>query len=375
MIIGGGVIGLSIARELSLAGASGITLLEKGQTGKESSWAAGGMLAVDVETLQFDTFYGLCSESNRMYPAFAESLFTETGIDIELDLTGTILAAFSDEDETELEKRFGWQSATGVKVEKLTVAELKKLEPSLAENVRGGLYYSEDGQVENRKLLEALKLSVIRSGVNIVEETEVQRLVLNKFGRVTGAESNNDTFMADIIILANGAWLSNILIGAEKLHVAEIHPVKGQMICFEGFEDDLRNIIYSPRGYLIPRADGRILSGSTMEEVGFDRVVTTEAKRKLLVNAAEIFPALSHSKITAHWSGLRPMALDGLPILGPVAGYDGLIVAGGHFRNGILLAPVTARIIKDLVVEGTRSNYFNEFSVERFSATKKAVIK
>jgi glycine oxidase len=355
LIIGGGVIGLSIARELKKRGVEKVTVLERGRVGREASWAAAGILAPQVEADADDDFFRLCFESNRMYPALAAELLDETGIDIELSRHGTLYLAFDVEDEKEFDHRFAWQTAAGLNVERLDRSEVKALEPDASDSVIGGLYFPDNGQVENRKLVDALAASAKRLGVDIREGVEVKS-VLSDQGKIVGVETMQGHMPADRVVITTGAWASHIELGEVQLPI-EVKPIRGQMICYRPHEVAIRHVIYSRRGYLVPRADGRLLAGATAENVGFESGVTDDGLRTLRDAAVEIAPGLCTSEVVDHWAGLRPYSVGGLPFIGPVKTVEGVFAAIGHFRNGILLTPITARMIADTVLGANNAAY------------------
>lgn len=362
LIIGGGVIGLSIARELGKSGVGKITIVERGRCGRESSWAAAGMLGPQAEADEGGEFFDLCGRSRDLYPELAEELLDETGIDIELDRSGTLYVAFTGEDVSELQKRYDWQTAAGLDVERLSASETLTVEPHVSPDIIEGLFFPNDWQVENRKLCAALKSSAEISGVEIREKVSVRNLLIEN-NRVIGAETDSGTFAADTTIFATGAWTSLIKLGAAEMPF-KVKPIRGQMIAFQNSERIFKRVIYSSLGYIVPRADGRVLAGSTTEDVGFDRSVTDSAVDYLKKMAEKIAAILRSVEVSDQWSGLRPAADDNLPIIGQISGLDGLVVATAHYRNGILLAPVTARLIADLI-NGT-SQYSGAFSPDRF---------
>ena len=365
LIIGGGVIGLSIARELVKRGVGDITLVERHSVGAEASWAAAGMLSPNIEAVESDDFHHFGTESLQMYAEFSASLLEETGIDVELDQTGTLCLAFEENEALSLYETYQQQNENGVAVERLTGEEIRDREPAISRTVLGGLFYRNDWQVDNRRLLEALRRSADESGVKILENCEVSELLLEA-GRVTGARSAKGDLRANVTIVATGAWTSLIKIAGAAMPFG-VKPIRGQMISFQPDEKVLRHVVYSRRGYLVPRHDGRVLVGATVEDAGFDRSITVDAASNLRIAAAEIVPALGEISITDHWAGLRPLA-DGLPIIGETPGYDGALVATAHYRNGILLAPLTAKILSDKIVDGAGSEYFRTFGAQRFSS-------
>jgi glycine oxidase len=364
LIIGGGVIGLAIARELHKKGVAPITILERGAVGKEASYAAAGMLAPNAETEKLDDFFRLCDESNKLYPDFAAALLDETGVDIELDRQGTLYVALTEDDSAELGRRFAWQRGAGLAVEHLTARETRIAEPFLSPDVRESLFFPNDWQVENRKLLLALQKYAGSNGIEIRENTEVKKLLIEN-GRATGAATAAENFFAGQVILTTGAWTS--LIKAENLVLPEVKPIRGQMIAFQTAKRLFQKVIYSPRGYLVPRFDGRVLAGATVEDVGFDKRVTEAGIEFLRENTLELAPSLVNLEIAEKWAGLRPLGTDGLPVLGSFPHVENFCVATAHYRNGILLAPLTARILAKKTVENKISEYLEIFSPTRFA--------
>jgi glycine oxidase len=348
VVIGGGVIGLAIARALRLGGVRRVTLLERGQTGREASHAAAGMLAPQVEADGPNAFLELACLSRDLYPAFADALRMESGLDIELERSGTLLLAFNERDESEALRRFDWQIRAGLSVERLTAKEAREIEPFISPKVSSALRFPRDWQVENRLLLAALRASAERAGVDIRTETEVESL-RTEHGRVTGVETSRGPLSAPVVVVACGAWSSLIETTDKRAASVRIEPVRGQMLCFAASPRPARHVIYSPRGYVVPRMDGRLLAGSTTERAGYDKRVTDEGRRAILEQALEIAPGVGGLRLTQEWAGLRPRAEDDLPVLGPSAEIVGLHYATGHFRNGILLAPITGDIIAGLV--------------------------
>jgi glycine oxidase len=364
-IIGGGVIGLTIARALALRGVRDVVLIERGELGAESSWAAAGMLAPQAEANRAHEFFQLTCRSRDMYPAFAAALLSDTGIDIELDQTGTLYLAFTDEDVDEIERRYAWQSAAELPLEKLTAAELRELEPAIGHDVRAGLKFPLDRQVETRRLLSALIAANDRLGLQIKTGTSVTSLKVER-DRVVGIETTRGQIATDCVVLAAGAWSSQIPARNKTLPDLRIKPVRGQMLCFSPEAPISRHVIYSPRGYIVPRRDGRMLAGSTTEHAGFDKQVTAAGVDSIRAAAVEISPRVSSLPLTDSWAGLRPRAADTLPVLGPCGEIAGLHYATGHYRNGILLAPLTGELIAAAIVDKVFPATLEIFSPDRF---------
>ncbi len=366
VIVGGGVIGLAIARGLALRGVRDVCLIERSTLGTEASFAAAGMLLPQVEADAEDDFFSLACTSRELYPSFAAALREETGVDVELDTTGTLYLAFNEEDQEDIEKRFYWQTRAGLAVELLTAAAARELEPCISESVFGALRFPNDIQVENRRLVSALANSINSLGVEVLTETNVESLVVER-NRVTGVQTSRGQIACNSVVMAAGTW-SSFLLRSSGCPDPAIQPVRGQMICLESKPQLTRHVLYSPRGYLVPRQDGRLLAGSTSENAGFAKRVTAGGVSSILRNTFEISAAVSTLPVIDTWAGLRPRAADGLPVLGACGEIDGLFFATGHYRNGILLAPLTAELITEAIVAGVTSPLLAPFSPDRFSS-------
>lgn len=366
VVIGGGVIGLTIARALALRGVRNVLLVERARLGAEASSAAAGMLAPQAEADDADGFFNLCCQSRDMYPTFAAALREETGIDTELDRTGTLYLAFTEHDQREIEHRYDWQVRAGLTVQKLSPTDARTLEPCISEGVRGALKFPNDIQVENRRLLSALIAANEKLGVRLMTGTTVESIRSNR-GRIEGAETSRGFVSTGKIVISGGAWSSFIKVLDAASPNPRIEPVRGQMVCFDSGPSIARHVIYSPRGYLVPRRDGRVLAGSTTEQAGFDKEVTASGVHSILSNALEISPRISDLPLIGVWAGLRPRAEDSLPVLGPCAEIQGLVFATGHYRNGILLAPITGELIAGAIVDNVVSPELNAFGPDRFA--------
>ena len=376
-VVGGGVAGLAAARELGLRGLSVIVL---GGGAPGASNAAAGMLAPQAEADRADELFELLCASRDMYPDFAERLFEESGVDVELDRTGTLYLALTEEDEREARARFEWQTRAGLEVERLTADEARSLEPRVSTHVRSALRFPRDWQVENRLLVRALRESATRYGVRVSAATRAEcvRVVA---GRVRGVETAEGFVSAGAVVLAAGAETSRVRMlvseheGATAREESAWHPlvepVRGQMLCFRqprAPEPFARHVVYSPRGYIVPRRDGRLLAGSTTEHAGFDISVTAEGRRAIETNACEIAPDVASLALEDSWAGLRPRASDGLPLIGESDDVKNLFYATGYYRNGILLAPASAQIVADLVMG--KATDFAPYALTAFSPAR-----
>jgi glycine oxidase len=322
------------------------------------------MLLPQIEADEYDDFFALACRSRDLYPSLAVELRDETGIDIELDTTGTLYLALDEHDYQEIEKRYHWQNGAGLPVELLTSATARELEPCISEATFGALRFPNDIQVENRRLITALANSANLLGVTIFTETTVEKLIIEN-DRIKGVQTSRGSLSCQTAVVAAGAWSSFLLQAAPN---PAMRPVRGQMVCLESKPQLTRHVLFSPRGYLVPRQDGRLLAGSTSENAGFAKRVTAGGIASILRQALEISPVISNLPVVDIWAGLRPRAADGLPVLGPCDEIEGLFYATGHYRNGILLAPLTAELISEAIVAGVASPLLAPFSPDRFSS-------
>ena len=369
IIIGGGVIGLTVARALARRGAGRVLLLERNELGAEASYAAGGMLAPQAEADEAGDFMAFACASRDAYPEFAAQLLDESGVAIELDQTGTLYLALNEADEHEIARRFAWQNAAGLAVERLSGAEARRREPTLTPEIRAALFFPRDWQVDNRLLCQALAISCKRLSVDLRPHTPAREILLEN-GKIVGVATADTKIHVPVIVVAAGAWAS--LFPTGLLPEMKMSPVRGQMLCLQGPEGLARHVVYSPRGYIVPRSDGRILTGSTTEHAGFAKQVTLDGLRQITAHALEIAPVLAELPMIEAWAGLRPRAADGLPVLGPDPIISGLHYATGHYRNGILLAPRTGELIAAAIINGLTDTTLQAFGVTRFATLKAA---
>lgn len=344
LVVGGGIVGSAIAWRLAKAGAS-VTLLEKGVIGREASWAAGGMLT-PVHLAEYPpALAGACSASLALYEPLCRELAALSPTDPEYRVTGLLLLVTDDAGDEAATTLEAWKRERGQPVERLTRDEAVALEPNLTRQLRRALRLPDIAQVRNNRMAVALCEAAAKKGAEIRIDTPVTGF-LRVPGRVNGVKTPRGDVYAGTTILAAGAWSRDLLhsVGLDL----QVRPVKGQMLLAGGTPDFCRHMILDGESYLIPRADGRILVGSTLEDVGFDKSVTIDAIGDLAARGARLMPELGKLPLVTSWAGLRPATPDRLPYLGkgPV---DGLIVATGHYRNGILLAPITAEIVADLL--------------------------
>ncbi len=365
-IVGGGVIGLAIARALALRGVSNVVVVERSGPGCEASSAAAGMLAPQAEADNADEFFKLAVSSRDLYQEFSDALREESGIDIELDTTGTIYVAVTEDDEAECARRYEWQTKAGLVVERMTAEDARMFEPCISESVRSALRFPLDVQVENRRLVSALSESNKQLGVTFLAGTTVEA-IRHERDLITGLETARGFISAPNVVLAAGAWSSSLLNSGKASSSPRIEPVRGQMVCLASNPQLTRHVIYSPRGYIVPRMDGRLLAGSTTESAGYDKRVTAAGIHAILSHALEISPHVGLLPLVDCWAGLRPRAAGGLPVLGPCAEITGLFYATGHYRNGILLAPITGELLADAIVNKSVSPLMKPFAPQRLA--------
>ena len=338
IVIGGGLIGLFTARELARNGMK-VTIIERGEVGRECSWAGGGILSPLYPWREPAALAELIRFCQKEYPMLAQALYGETGIDPEWWQSGLLLLEAQDTEQASL-----WAAASQSILEILSVEQLKIMEPSANEHDGSALWIPEVGQIRNSRLIPALKKNLINLGAELLEHTEVRRIRLHK-NIVQAVETTHGEYTAAITIIANGAW------GTDLLPALVIRPIRGQMICYQATPGYLRHILLKNSIYIIPRRDGHILVGSTVEDVGYDKG-TTEAARAFLTEAAEdILPGIKLFPVAGHWSGLRPATQTGLPYICRHPEIKGLFLNIGHHRNGILLAPGSARLLADIILE------------------------
>ena len=339
IIVGAGVIGCACARLLARSGAK-VLVLDRGEPGAEASNAAAGMLAPLGEAHEPGPFFDLLRESAALFPALAKELFDETGIDVEYRREGLLEVAFGDDDERALRERVRSIAARGLAVEAWDSTAVREREPAVAEDVLFGMVLPDDHRVDSVKLTRALWRSAADAGAEFRVGAPVTRVI----EKPNGVEVGGERIQASEVVIAAGAF-SGLIPGALPRPDA-VRPVRGQMVAVEAPRRLLRRSVKSAHAYLVPRDDGRVLIGATVEDVGFDKTVTASAVRDLLAAATRIVPAIASCRFRDAWAGLRPRSSTDLPIIARAR--EGLIVATGHFRNGIVLAPITAALIADL---------------------------
>jgi glycine oxidase len=361
IVVGAGLVGLAAARRLAERGAR-VLVVERTRVGAEASSAAAGMLAPQAEAHAGSPLLPLALRARDRHLALAPELEQETGMALGLSRRGSFEVAFTEEDESALRDRLRWQSACGLPIEPLTAEEVRDAEPNLSPAVRFGLYLAGDRRIDNTLLVRALAASAVAKGAAILVGRPVSALAVAD-GRVVGVRAGNETLGAPVVVNAMGAWAG--LLGGDPRPPA-VEPVRGQLISFDVAPPLLRHVVASPRGYVVPRADGRLVAGSTSERAGFDKSVTAGGLRAVLDIALELAPALADQRVAETWAGLRPGTPDGLPLIGRGA-VPGLWHACGLFRNGILLGPLVGELVAGLVMGEPPDLDLGAFSPERLA--------
>ena len=361
-IVGGGIMGCAIALRLAARGL-GVTVIERGIPGAEASSAAAGILGPQMEADAPGPLLDLGLRSRALYPELAAELRDATGIDVGYVKSGVLALALDGAGAAELTARRAWQTARGLRAEPLSAEAVRALEPGLGPDVRGALRFSDDAQVNARELARAFSQAAAVAGARFLQGRYVRRVVVQG-GVAQGVELDGEVLSAGAVVVAAGSW-SGLVEGA-GVPPTVVRPARGQLVSIETRPPQFRHVLsVHGRGYLVPRRDGTVLAGSTVEMVGFRKEVTVGGLEQILGLARTLVPGLSDAPVTGTWSNFRPYTEDHLPVLGQTP-VRGLILATGHFRNGILLAPVTAEAIAELVANGACSLDLSPFSVTRF---------
>jgi glycine oxidase len=370
IIIGGGVIGLGVGWQLAKAGCA-VTIYERDKAGRAASWAAAGMLAPLAEVhFEERELLQLGSYSCRMYPTWVEELEAASQSAIGYRTEGTLVVGLDRDDAQLLRHLHESQKLLDLHVEWLTGPEARELEPLLSPKISAAISCRDDHQVDNRLMVKALLTAYQRAGGRLCENVSVEKIDIRN-GRAIGVWVKGVLHEADTIVLAAGCWSGEIDGLPENLK-PPVRPVKGQMLSLQMEAGiTLQKVIRTPRAkyatdvYLVPKNDGRLIIGATSEEMGFDLRLTAGGVFELLRGAWEAVPGIYDLPILETWAGLRPGSRDNAPILGRTA-VKNLIMATGHYRNGILLTPVTAREIAALILTGNTSEVIAPFQLSRF---------
>ena len=339
VVVGGGVIGMMTTLQLADAGHS-VTLVERGRCGGESSWAGGGIVSPLYPWRYGSAVSRLSGWSEGYYPDLARRLYEETGVDPEYRQKGLLYLRVDDE-----ARALAWAREEGKPLEPVGADFLYAREPEAAPGVEEALWMPTLGSIRNPRLVRALRVRLaamprvtLREGVDVTG-FEVAG------GRTLAVKTRDGALAGGQVIVCGGAWAAGLL---ESVGISlPVRPVKGQMILFKAPAGLVRRVVLMDGRYVIPRADGRVLAGSTLEECGFDKTTDARARESLWASATAIIPALADCEVEHHWAGLRPGSPEGVPFIGSVPGVDNLHVNAGHYRNGLVLAPASTRLLVD----------------------------
>jgi glycine oxidase len=366
VIAGAGIIGCAIAYELSRRGLS-CTVLDSRRIGMAATNAAAGVLSPLAEFARPQALVQLGLASLRMYPEWVERLRDDVpDIDVEFERNGVLRVAFDERELESLRAGLHYKASLGVELIELDARTLREAEPRLNERIVGGILSPEEAQVSNQLFTLALSRAAKKRGARIVEGAPVERFRARN-GRVTGVITPQGEFSCERLVLAAGAWTRPL---ARKLGVdLPVRPIRGQMLAFGRMMTPVHTCVWGASGYVVPRTNGLVFAGATVEDVGFRFRTTKRGLDQVRRAAFELVPQLRHAREHFSWFGFRPGSPDGLPMIGALPGWDNVTVATGHFRNGILLAPVTGQLIADAIVGGGAGEALAPFDPGRFVRT------
>jgi glycine oxidase len=362
IVVGAGAIGTSIAYQLAKAGVR-VTVLDRGQVGAGATAASAGMIQINPDRTTPTAVATLEAESARLFQALTAELRERTGMDVGYRPSPLLHLALHAEEEPSLREHRAWQADHGVAVAWLDRTATLDLEPGLNPDLRAALYYPNDYQLMPLAFARALARTAVDLGAMVREGAAVDRL-LTEGDRVVGVAIGGEHLHAGEVVIANGAWASS---WSEALHTPiPVRPVRGQMVALRTVGTALRHVVSSLEGYLVTKADGATYVGTTVEEVGYDARPTAAGIARLLALAPRLVPRLADATFASAWAGLRPGTADGRPLIGRVPGWQGVTLAAGHFRDGILLAPITGELVADLVAGRRPRLPVDDFDPGRF---------
>jgi glycine oxidase len=361
-IAGAGLIGSSIAFELAQAGLK-VAMFDRGEPGREASWASAGILSPAPESPAMISMVPLAKASMNLYPALVANVEEISGEKVGFRPKGTIDVFFSKDAIADLSTLIALHHGMGLKAEPLRPEDARELEPSLSPELEAAALRPEEASIDNRALTHAMLSAAKKSGVEIFAGSSVAGIV-QEGGRCVGLKLGSETVSAKWTVIAAGCFSAGID-GVKDF--APVRPAKGQMVSLRADGLKIDRVIWGEKIYIVPRNDGRILAGATVEYVGFDKQVTAGGVEKILSAAIEVIPEFANARIEETWAGLRPDSPDHLPILGPTD-IDGLVIATGHFRSGVLLTPITARLVRQWMTERSVEIDWDRLSPMRFAA-------
>lgn len=342
LVIGGGISGLLTAYYLHNAGKS-VALLERGQVGRESSWAGGGIISPLYPWRYPLAVTRLVHWSQQQFPDLVADLKEHTQLDAELVQSGLLILENPDDDAA-----LTWAAETNTRLEQVPQDYILELEPTLGSAPQSALWMPDVYQVRNPRLVKALHEFLVKNGVPIHENTEISSII-SEHGKVKGVKSAERVIVGSHVAITCGAWSSPLWPATET--ALAVKPIRGQMLLIHTTPGLVKRMVLSHDHYVIPRQDGRVLVGSTLEDVGFDKNTTQFARDLLLKFAYELMPILKEFKVEHHWAGLRPGTPDNIPRIFEHPSVEGLFINAGHFRNGVVTAPASAKLLVNLMLK------------------------
>jgi glycine oxidase len=360
LIVGGGINGSATAYNLAKKGFK-VAILEMGQIASKSSGAAAGILGAQTELTADSPLFQFARKSRAMFPETIRELEEISGVHIGYINKGMYKVATKEEEIQELKELVRFQKQAGEQAEWLSIGEFTEKVPVVSNHLYGAMYIPNDGQVQAYELSIAFARAALVHGAEIFEFTSVQDWIL-KDSRIQGVKTNQGNFYANSVVVTTGAW-SRTLLDKTGLELP-VYPVKGECLSVISKKPILESTIFSHGCYIVPKKNGRLLIGATVKTDTFDEKVTFSGVLHLLEKAKQLIPEIVHTEWERAWTGIRPLSKDGLPFIGEHPEYENLFIATGHFRNGILLAPATGKLIANLV-EGNRTEEMNVFSLHR----------
>jgi glycine oxidase len=361
VIVGGGVIGLSIAFALAREGIRP-TVVDRRDLGREASWAGVGLIPPVGENRSRQPLVALRSWSAELYPRWSAALEQETGIDIGYRRTGGVDVAWTDREVQDLQATAGRWRAEGIAYERLAPGDYSRVEPALNPELTAAYYLPDRAQVRNPRLLRALMTAISQRGGRLMPWNGVEGFRVQD-RRVTAVRTSIGDLPCGMVVVAAGAW-SGPLLETIGVH-APTPPFKGQVVLLRSERPLIRRVVEHGKNYLVPRDDGRVLVGATEEDVGFETKPTAQVTRMLLDLAVRLCPVLSEAEVEATWAGLRPGSCDSKPYIGHAPGFENVIIASGHKRAGLQLAPATAELVADLVLDRVPRLDITAFRLDR----------
>ncbi|MGG1572757.1 glycine oxidase ThiO [Fictibacillus sp. NRS-1165] len=363
VIAGGGIIGCAIAYYLRKLTDYTVLVIEKGRIGSEASSAAAGMLGAQAELNEAGPLYTMARESRILFPELSRELKEICGIDIEFIDKGLFKAAGDESEVLRLKRLIDFHNNNGQPAHWVAGPELLKMEPRLSDRVAGAMYLPKDGQVNPVQLTRAFAESASRLGAVFIDFTEVAGFDFSQSG--IGVQTSAGMYYGEKVVLASGVWTGKLAVQS-GLHMP-MFPVKGECLSLSFLEPVITSTVIADECYLVPKRGGRLVVGATMETGTYDRKVRAKGVLELLSKASAVLPGILHGEWEKAWTGFRPQTPDGLPYMGKHPYHKDLYIAAGHFRNGILLSPLTGRWMAELLEGKLQEETLREFAPDRFA--------